>query len=286
MLVIAGSPAVSYYSDQKLYFVRASDTEGGIWGTPSPMALDGNVVTDVGQYNSLALIGGSPAIAYFDGTNFDLKYIRADSGDGTSWLSPNVIVDGTGGVNVGQDCSLAEVNSRPVISYYDAVAISPALAYNTDVNGAGLWTYYAFSAPTAGYAGTAVVSLNNRPAVAYWDGTSSDLRFTAAIDDAWTSWSAPIDAVPDDPGIIGMYPSLQIIGGVPAIAYFRNNICGLGYVTATDNTGMAWNPQQLADLDYPPNCVGMYPSLCVIAGNPAMSYFDDTTKDLKFAIFY
>ena len=63
-----------------LKYVRANDANGTSWGTPVTVASIG----DVGQYTSLAVVNGNPAISYYDATNDHLKYVRANNADGTS----------------------------------------------------------------------------------------------------------------------------------------------------------------------------------------------------------
>ncbi|MEZ4638722.1 MAG: hypothetical protein R2873_27560 [Caldilineaceae bacterium] len=65
------------------------------------------------RYNSLAEIGGQPAISYRDGGRLHLKYARYD---GANWQIE--VVDAAG--NVGLHTSLAEIRGQPAISYYDA----------------------------------------------------------------------------------------------------------------------------------------------------------------------
>ncbi len=55
------------------YYVRASNATGSAWGTP--VLVDG--AGDVGWCTSLIVADGKPALAYYDNTNFILKYIRS-----------------------------------------------------------------------------------------------------------------------------------------------------------------------------------------------------------------
>lgn len=69
-----------------------------------------------GSYSSQAVIGGNPAIAYYDYTNEDLIFARNSAADGSgTWTLKTV--DSAG--NTGQHTSLAVVGGNPAISYYD-----------------------------------------------------------------------------------------------------------------------------------------------------------------------
>ena len=137
---------------------------GASWGTPVTIDSSG----DVGLNNSLALIGGYPAISYYDKTNENLKYIRANDASGSTW-GVSMLVDGAGGDNVGEYTSLAEVNGSPAISYRGSLRfarlapttpVSPTLAiavsagttvnlsWGTD-NANCNYTIYRSTAPTA-----------------------------------------------------------------------------------------------------------------------------------------
>jgi hypothetical protein len=71
---------------------------------------------DVGEYTSLAVVEGRPAISYHDGTSRDLRFAINSAADGSgTWTL--ITVDSAG--NVGEYTSLAVVDGRPAISYYD-----------------------------------------------------------------------------------------------------------------------------------------------------------------------
>jgi hypothetical protein len=115
LALVDGRPAIAYYKfspDNDLKYVRASDATGSSWGTPVTVDSTG----DVGQYASLAVLYGRPAIAYYDASNDDLKYVRATDATGSSWGAP-LTVDSHG--DVGYHPSLAVVDGRPGIAYYD-----------------------------------------------------------------------------------------------------------------------------------------------------------------------
>ena len=84
--------------------------------TGSPTTIDGATAM-LGQFNSLQIIKGKPAISYYEIGNGNLRYISANDANGTTWGTP-VILDAMG--DVGQFTSLLIVNGEPAISYYDA----------------------------------------------------------------------------------------------------------------------------------------------------------------------
>jgi len=116
LALVDGRPAIAYREGSPNYdlkYVRASDATGSSWGTPVTVDSTGSV----GEYASLAVVYGRPAIAYRDSvTNYDLKYVRASDAAGSSWGTP-VTVESSG--DVGEYASLAVVAGRPAIAYYD-----------------------------------------------------------------------------------------------------------------------------------------------------------------------
>ncbi|NKB25004.1 MAG: hypothetical protein GKR87_11640 [Kiritimatiellae bacterium] len=89
-------------------YKRASDFWGDFW-FDAPTAI-----TSGGQYASLAVVNGNPAISYYQ--SGDLKYVRSSDSNGVFWAA--AIPLDTNGV-VGSYTSLAIVNGAPAVSYYD-----------------------------------------------------------------------------------------------------------------------------------------------------------------------
>jgi len=119
LAVVDGYPAISYfeYSNYALKYVRATDAIGSAWG--SPITLDDSDDLWVGQYTSLEVVDGYPAISYFVGDSLGnvgyLKYVRATNASGSAWGTP-LTLDGP---HAGEYDSLAVVSGYPAISYYD-----------------------------------------------------------------------------------------------------------------------------------------------------------------------
>lgn len=79
---INGRPAVSYLgplSAQTLKYVRALDADGNTWGPPLTVDPQG------GQFTSMAVVEGRPAIGYFVLATKELRYVRANDANGDTW---------------------------------------------------------------------------------------------------------------------------------------------------------------------------------------------------------
>ena len=91
-----------------------------------------NSTGNFGSYASMAVVNGYPAIAYYDGTAGDLKYVRAADARGNSWLAPVTLASGG---DVGQHPSLSIINGNPAVSYYDATNGTLCYIRSTDNSG-------------------------------------------------------------------------------------------------------------------------------------------------------
>jgi Ig-like domain CHU_C associated/Secretion system C-terminal sorting domain len=252
------------------YFVDTAGT--------APITVDGGFGIQVGQFSSQKIVNGNPAIAYYDVTNLDLKYVRANDASGSSWGTPVTIQ----GVNkVGQYVSLLVVNGNPAISYYDATAKKLMYVRANNANGTSWATPVTAdaSATTGPYTSMAIV--NGKPAISYYDVTNTNLKYVQAGDANGTVWGTPVTIDGAAPAITtGQYTSLMVINGNPAIAYYDVTNTDLKYVRATDVNGATWGTPVSAEASA--NDVGQYASLTIINGNPAISYYDNTNGDLEY----
>lgn len=113
--IVNGFPAIAYLdvTNGNLKYVRANDASGAVWGAPTTIDASGGYV---GQYNSLQIIYGNPAVAYQDGTNMNLKYLRALDALGNSWPAPSTLIaQGNTGfyssmVSMGYDAGIAYID--------------------------------------------------------------------------------------------------------------------------------------------------------------------------------
>jgi LPXTG-site transpeptidase (sortase) family protein len=241
-----------------------------LWTPPQTLDSAGRV----GEYSSLAVINGLPAISYLDRTNVDLKFIRATDANGTSWDTPQTL-DST--AEVGRYTSLAVINGNPAISYYDATNGDLKFIRAADASGT------TWDAPqtldSAGSVGTytSLAVVNGNPAISYYDSTNRDLKFIRATNASGTSWGTPQTL--DSAGAVGEDTSLTVINGMPAISYYDYTNGDLKFIRAADASGTTWDAPQT--LDSAEN-VGWYTSLALVNGSPAISYYAVTNNDFKF----
>ncbi|WOO39301.1 hypothetical protein [Rubellicoccus peritrichatus] len=281
-------PMLSHSSDSWILTPNADPATGFTATNATPKQTVDNI-DDVGQHSSVAMINGYPAISYYDETNGDLKFAINSRADGSgSWTT--VTVDDS--VNdVGQECSLAEVDGRPAIAYYDATAADLKFAIASNEDGSGTWTIeildYRFSVGSS----VSLAVIGGYPAVAYQRDLNNFLRYKVnGSTDGTGSWAATQTIA--GPG--GGHISLADLNGLPVVSYFEDGTKShnqstvleaetkdlyFATCTAADGTG-TWT-KQAVDTG---GIVGKHTSITSFNGYPAISYYDDTNDDLKYAI--
>ena len=108
LCVVGDRPAISYYANGRLVYVRADDAEGQGWGI--------SVVVDdqdsaVGG-SRLLVVDGHPAIVYYYPTLGSLKYVRALDAEGSAWGGAHVLA-----LAQGAPLGLILADNRPAILY-------------------------------------------------------------------------------------------------------------------------------------------------------------------------
>jgi hypothetical protein len=254
------------------------------WNAPSPMVVDDGGTADVGNYASLVVVNGNPAISHYDLTNGDLRYVRAMDASGTTWGTPVVVdIGGPGPNDVGDSCSLAVVNGNPAISYHDASNGNLKYVRAADANGATWGTL--ITVDTGGTADvgplSSLVVVDGNPAISYYDMTNGDLKYVRATDASGSAWDTPVIVDTGGDSDVGRFTSLVVINGSPAIGYYDATNGNAKYVRATDTSGVTWGTPVIAD-DGGTADVGEGTSLAVISGNPALGYRDLTNRRLKY----
>lgn len=239
-------------------------------GTPILITSGGNE----GVENSLQIVNGNPAISYYDIINGDLKYVRANDVNGTSWNTP-LTIDATG--NVGQYTSLQIVNGNPAISYCDWTNHSLKYIRANDVNGNSWGTPISIGATSQNVNSTTSLKIiNGNPAISYF-AFNEDLKYIRANDVNGSTWGTSV--LLDASGTVGRYSSLQVVNGIPAISYQDESNYDLKYIRANDANGTIWGTPMT--LDAAPS-VGWYTSLQIVNGNPSISYVNGGLGGLKY----
>lgn len=234
MTVVNGHPAIAYFDeDDNVRYVRANDPLGASWG--SSVDLDNSQSGPRGQGISLKVIGGRPAVAYLNIINGNVRYVRANDVDGTSWPLNGTTIGQVGGSII--QVSLADVGGLPAVAY--RTSVSGALMYerggSVDWTGPGAMEVVVDNTGGPGFYPSLMV-VNGRPAISYHDAGNYDLQYVRANDATGATWGTPI--LLDNDG--GTHGSMALVDGRPAVAYrnFTTNL--LAYVHATDADGTAW----------------------------------------------
>jgi len=184
--------------------------------------------------------------------------------------------------SVGQHTSMAIVNGKPAISYYDDT--NENLKYASALNNSGTTWNSPVTVDTGGTAAvglfTSMTIVNNRPAISYFDSTNGNLKYVRAKDSSGSEWSSPVTV--DSADNVGIYTSMTIVKGAPAISYYDVTNGNLKYVRAKNSSGSAWFSPVTVDTGGGTGNVGRYPSMIIVFGRPAISYYDQTNKNLKY----
>lgn len=200
--------------------------------------------------------------------------MRAVDANGIHWGTP-IFADDEG--DVGSYNSMAVVNGRPAVSYFDG---SGKLKYVQALDATGtVWGTPAFVDST-GLVGwfTSLAVVNGHPAISYFDISNLHLKYVRALDPDGSTWGTPVSV--DSTNSVGVWGnSLAIVEGHPAIGYFDMDNGDLKYARAMDINGDTWGMPSIVDSL---GNVGWYSSLAVVNGHPAIGYFDLTNGDLKY----
>jgi hypothetical protein len=181
LAVVDGCPAISYRDNgnASLKYARATTSTGASasdWTQIVTVDSSGNV----GDYTSLAIVNGNPAISYWDSGNWDLKFARASTATGGSVSDWTQIVTVDSAGEVGVYCDLAIVSGNPAISYHDWTNGSLKYARSeTATGGSSDWTQIVTVDNTSDDVGeyTSLAYVAGSPAIAYYDNTGDALKY-------------------------------------------------------------------------------------------------------------
>jgi len=125
LIDLGGLPAIAYSNDYygKLYYVRATDASLSTWTTPVVVASTRSETH--GDFSSMKLYNGAPAISYFSRDNGSLVFSTAADANGDLWNVCQDVDAPSPTERVGAYTCLAIIGGNPAISYSDL--------YNTDL---------------------------------------------------------------------------------------------------------------------------------------------------------
>ncbi len=280
-------------------FIAAGEVAGEPFldpATPVPISLaplgfnrqvvDASPVTGGTAGATLAVIDGRPAIAYYYNTGvpgdsiIQVRFAISSNPDGSGgWQIGTIFSSGS----VGLVTSLAEVDGRPAVTFFNGT--NPALHYalNSQADGQGSWTVVTVDQdPETAIGMTSdLTTVGGKPAVCYSVGSNSEIRAAVSTTaDGLDSWNiSTVDTAPSGVGI-GGWCAIAEVEGRPAVAYTKGANLYFAINDQPDGTG-TWQSYQLtSDLT-----AGPYLDMVVTAdGRPAIAYQILTPPSLGYAL--
>lgn len=228
-------------------------------------------ISYTGMYNSLEIINGQPAIAYFEYHSSNLKFVRANDTYGyNAWAMPvnlGAIGPPNSGTNFGY-VSLAWVNSsRPAIAFAGSLTNGSFYAIAKDSQGAS-WHPFVTSSKISIHGQPVLGIINQKPTLFYGDYFYGTYQ-APAKDYQGFQWNQP--ALFKNCKYASC-SAMTIVNGNPAIAYSLSNSTYTTYVLkycrATQPDGSIWGVPVVIDSTHNPGGA----KLAMINGRPAVAY--------------
>ncbi|OGH13441.1 MAG: hypothetical protein A2687_02020 [Candidatus Levybacteria bacterium RIFCSPHIGHO2_01_FULL_38_26] len=218
-------------------------------------------------------------IAYYDESNKDLKYAECASNCTTASNWTTVTIDGAD--DVGKYASLDVDGSRVGVSYYEESNKDLKYAQcSSNCTNASNWDIVAVDSTNDVGEYTSLVFQNGSPRISYHYKDSLDLRYAqcsadCALSTNWTTITI------DSGGDTGQFTSIGADGTKVGIAYYNLSNKDLKYAQCSSNCTVSSNwSNTVVDAS---GETGTYASLAFSSGNPRISYYEESNKDLKYA---
>ncbi len=276
-----GYPVVGYYGftnrDLKVMHCNDPNCAGGDESITSP-----DTVGNVGGVTSLVLDGaGNPVVSYQDIANGDLKVLHCDdancAGDERFFS-----IDREG--DVGRFNALAlDGDGYPVVSYYDYANGDLKILHCDNADCATVNGSIVTVDAEGGVGETTSLALdgNGYPVVSYRDFINSDLKILRCNDPNCEGGGESITS-PDTVGSVGWHGSLALDGdGYPVVSYQEQAPTSFLKILHCNDPNCEGGGESITSPDTTGD-VGYNTSLALdAAGNPVVSYHDNTNRKLK-----
>lgn len=185
LAIIAGKPALAYSrgaTPGELCFVTSADAVGAAWNAAVTLVL-GEGTYQTGWSPALAVVNGHPAVCYEYRHDEQLRrpmYLRASDATGTvPWNAPTpTAIDERSPIDSGHSCSMAEVNGRVYVAYYDWSNSDLLCSCSTDANGEN-WLLPKVVDGDFGWC-CSIADINGHPAIAYHNLAENALKYAIA----------------------------------------------------------------------------------------------------------
>ncbi len=132
LATIAGRPAIACYHNPLLFgdvvYFRANDANGTSWGTRQSVATPSLGMVGTNRHIALAEVNGLPAVAFFDNSAGQVKYVRGANTNGTAWTTVTNFPATAG------DIELKVINGVPALLYHQGSRLQYAVALDPDGN--------------------------------------------------------------------------------------------------------------------------------------------------------
>jgi hypothetical protein len=194
-------------------------------------------------------------------------------------LKRNIKEDG----DAGSYSSLAVIDGKPAICYYEAESKDLVYAYSSSGDGKDLagWSFVTVDSDGDVGSHASLALINGKPAISYRDVDNGDLKYAySSMDDGSSGWTT---LMVDGTDNVGEYTSLALIDGKPAISYRDVGNLHLKYAYSSQTDGSSGWTTLVVDNS---TNAGAYTSLALVNGKPAISYNISGSVEVFSALKY
>ncbi len=274
LLEVNGKPAISsstFLKNGDLRIDLATNTTGNTWS--ATQEFDG--ISAYGYVSELEFVNGNPAIVYYDDNNYNIKYVRGNTSDGSSWGN-SVLIDYPQSIDtkVGSDLSFEIVSGIPSTSYLysDLYSGETKLKYApaADANGSVWNGGYFVNSNQSNHNGdrSQLISTNSKPLILHVDNDNYKIKMEQGLDNSGYNFTLPQEISDNYNNAF----AFKTVNGIPAIVYVDNSNGNnaIYYMTATSAAATSWNTP-IAIYNYLGIDIANI-SLAAINGKPAIAF--------------